>query len=308
MSLYNNSYMVYMIKRAAHDGTMHKRIFMDRYSFLFSRYDPGFKWWEGVLIFRRFAIALISVAFDTSLLQAAFTIVLLVTLLTAHTHTRPFVSDQIDNLEVFTICGSVFYALAGMLFYPSITADAQGIICTNETNLACRSDHSLKSIISIVLLSWIIATLFYALVVSYLCVLEVNRSHKAQRIMKGLMGVEKERQGISNVMSKIATRNSFSRATSNHSQGGQQIAWEEEEGPHTENVHLFSVDFKAAVAASANRLTLDDLVTGKAILMWSQEVTKRMTADAKKMCLEDFEVVSLGLLALKRDVTHYSDT
>jgi hypothetical protein len=109
-------------------------------------------------------------------------------------------------------------------------------------------------------------------------------------------------------MSKIATRNSFSRATSNHSQGGQQIAWEEEEGPHTENVHLFSVDFKAAVAASANRLTLDDLVTGKAILMWSQEVTKRMTADAKKMCLEDFEVVSLGLLALKRDVTHYSDT
>jgi hypothetical protein len=304
------SYMAYVVNKAAKDGSLHNRKFMDKYSFIFSRYDPGYKWWESVLIFRRFAIALISVVFDTSLLQAAFTIVLLVTLLTAHTHTRPFVSDQIDNLEVFTICGSIFYALAGMLFYPSITADAQGFICTDATNSACSSDQSLKNIISIVLLTWIIATLVYAFVVSYLCVLEVNRSHKAQRVMKVLMGVEEERQGITDVMSNFK---SFSRAPSAESGGGKQhpapkARKEEEEGPHAADVHLFSGDFKAAVAASANRLTLDDLVTGKEILTWSQEVTKRMTPDARRKCLEDFEVVTLGLLALERDVTHFSDT
>lgn len=74
----------------------------------------------------------------------------LLVLLNAHTHTRPFVSDKIDSLEVFTICGSILYALAGMLFYPSITEEAQGELCVGDVEgHACDSEIDLKMIIGV---------------------------------------------------------------------------------------------------------------------------------------------------------------
>ena len=55
---------------------------------------------------------------------------LLLVLLVLHVHARPFARDEIDTLEIFSLAGSMLYALCGMLFYPSITMAAQGLICT----------------------------------------------------------------------------------------------------------------------------------------------------------------------------------
>mmetsp|Transcript_41134 Transcript_41134/g.96092 ORF Transcript_41134/g.96092 Transcript_41134/m.96092 type:complete len:523 (+) Transcript_41134:188-1756(+) len=326
-------YIAYIIKRAEDNGTLHNPAFMSKWDFAYSRYDPGFKWWEAMLTLRRFSIALISISLDTSLLQASLTIIVLVFLLIWHAHTRPFLSDQIDTLEVFTICGSIFYALAGMLFYPSITADAQGYICNDDTQSACSSDLSLKNAISIALVAFIAATLVYSFWVSYLCVVEVNNSSKANKVMKSMLGLgndphasttsfiqggaESARSlpssfsaGISGIKApfikdRAASGNNDSKSAAATVEKSEPPLGQEEAGG--EQVEVFSKDFAAAFEVSSNRLTLDDLVDGKGMLRWAREV-EQMPSHKRRRCMEDFEVVTLGLLALERDVTHFSRT
>ena len=359
-------YLVYVIRKASDNGTLHDPNFMDKFSFAFSRYDPGYKWWEAVLIFRRFAIALISVAPLTSLLQAAISIILLVTLLTWHSHTRPFVSDKIDNLEVFTLCGSIFYALAGMLFYPSITAEAQGYICTDDQFSVCSNELSLKNVISIVLVTWIVLTLVYAFWTSFLCVNEVNDSAKADKMLKGMLGILTQRNAsfmvrlpfdssmgsfsiskrkgsvVGSVFGSFLSTRSSARVSepptpSAPREGGNgaihsvpfestadevaevaasvERSLEEAEAgvtvdgtvPKTESSAQFTKKFGELWESSSNRMTLQDVVQGKDMLNWAREV-KLMRHSDKRKCLIDFEVVTLRLLSLEQDVTHYAES
>jgi len=346
-------YIAYIIKRAEDNGTLHNPAFMSKWDFAYSRYDPGFKWWEAMLTLRRFSIALISISLDTSLLQASLTIIVLVFLLIWHAHTRPFLSDQIDTLEVFTICGSIFYALAGMLFYPSITLEAQGHICTDGKLSACSKDVTIKYVISILMIVWMAATLIYSTWVSFANVVQVNNADKANKVMKSMIGLVhgsfnssqtwthggtgdvatrfkaafKKIKAVKAIQKRIGSSSRSEQEQDPSGFGGDSASFATTLEPPTPTMapmvdsepttpfakeetggeEAYERDFLAAFERSSNRMTLDDLVDGKGMLRWAREVEK-MPTNKKKRCMEDFEVVTLGLLGMKRDVTHFSCT
>lgn len=67
------------------DGTLHTVENLRRWSFAHYSYEADYKWWEAMLLLRRFVVAMLAVALDSiPMMQGAITIIALTALLAAH--------------------------------------------------------------------------------------------------------------------------------------------------------------------------------------------------------------------------------
>eukprot|EP00961_Rhodomonas_salina_P196095 2647040-Rhodomonas_salina.3 len=71
--------------------------------------QADYKWWECMLMLRRCLVALITVAVDEPMLQAAATIAVLTAMLAAHSYSRPYILASVDALDFACLCGSILY-------------------------------------------------------------------------------------------------------------------------------------------------------------------------------------------------------
>ena len=115
----------WLIRKYLREDRLHEIALMKQWGFLHSMFENNYKWWTSVLLFRRFSVSLISVLSVPALAKAASTIIVLTFLLAAHVFTKPFISATVDILDFTCLCGLMFYTIAGMLMYPSVTAEAQ---------------------------------------------------------------------------------------------------------------------------------------------------------------------------------------
>lgn len=193
---------VYWVQREISNGTLHSPATVKSWDFYHSQFETDWKQWGAVLVFRRFAIALISVLDITEMLKAALAIVILTLLLAAHVFTRPYIDSYVDVLDFSCMCGLIFYAMVGMLMYPSITADAQGHLCAE--NMAdgswwCESEDTLKHNISIGTLAMFGIIFLITAILTYSSVKEVRDAASAKdRIKK-----EFDREAIKNVATSV---------------------------------------------------------------------------------------------------------
>ena len=178
-------YLSYVLHTARKRRLLHRMTVLDNFGFAFARYDPHFEWWECMLLLRRFLVALVAVLIDNAMLQAACVVVALVLLLVCHTTARPFRDDTIDNLDVFSIIGTVVYALAGLLLYASITLETQGRSCARLPAPSAECDHEgrLKLAIAVLLLLWTASTIACCVYSSWLCVRNLGYSKRGLRLL-----------------------------------------------------------------------------------------------------------------------------
>jgi len=119
------------------------------------------------------------------MLKAALTIVALTLLLAAHVFTRPYIDIKIDILDFTALCCLIFYAMTGMLMYPSITEKAQGRMCgqglDTDDDGWCSAENQLKDKIAIAALVVLSAVLGFALWLTWLAVKEIRDSIKAHK-------------------------------------------------------------------------------------------------------------------------------
>jgi len=127
--------------------------------------------------------------------------------LAAHVYAKPYISSLIDQLDFFSIMGCMMYVLAGMLFYPSITAESQRFICAgDEAELsACKSDTSIKFVVSVVILAWTILTLGISGGMSYIFVKDVRHSKKASQLIHSLLDNDQMIERSSSSQDRVTT-------------------------------------------------------------------------------------------------------
>lgn len=222
------------------------------------------------------------------MLQAASAVVVLLVLLMAHTHSSPFIMKKVDYLEIFTLCGSILYALAGMLFYSSITEMAQGILCLeDEANSdACDSEAVLKLVIAVILLVWFGGTLLLAFTIASINISETIHQHRAHSTIKHLLHRDGETSGHDDSQSRSLSRSDINRADSS--------LWRLDPAG---SMHL--------VSSSANKLPLQALLSGNLLLRWSKEV-KQFEEREQSRVIEEWNFVNRIVNSIPYDVTHFS--
>mmetsp|Transcript_36942 Transcript_36942/g.74030 ORF Transcript_36942/g.74030 Transcript_36942/m.74030 type:complete len:387 (+) Transcript_36942:485-1645(+) len=87
-------------------------------------------------------------------------------------------------LDFASLCGSIFYVLAGLLFYPSVTIASQGYRCPapdDAAHLHCLKDTQVKDVVSALCLSAVSLTLAIAGLISLHNVRQAAASTAASR-------------------------------------------------------------------------------------------------------------------------------
>lgn len=180
------AFIFLVLRHRLKQGTLHTENAMWQWSFLHSSYEADYKWWECMLMLRRCLVALITVAVDEPMLQAAATIAVLTAMLAAHSYSRPYILASVDALDFACLCGSILYVLGGMLMYPSVAQRAQGYICDGrdeEMEIFCGKDQDIKDAVSAVCLGAVLLTLLIAATITLHSVRQSRDSKKAMRII-----------------------------------------------------------------------------------------------------------------------------
>lgn len=107
------------------------------------------------------------------MLAGALTITALTGALAAHVLCTPFINPTIDVLDFFSITGSVLFVLAGMLFYPSVTAEAQGKICVDGVG-GCEAELRVREIVACVVLAMLIGTILVSFYLAFVVFIEMQ--------------------------------------------------------------------------------------------------------------------------------------
>eukprot|EP00287_Rhodomonas_sp_CCMP768_P023929 CAMPEP_0202831012 /NCGR_PEP_ID=MMETSP1389-20130828/16553_1 /ASSEMBLY_ACC=CAM_ASM_000865 /TAXON_ID=302021 /ORGANISM="Rhodomonas sp., Strain CCMP768" /LENGTH=266 /DNA_ID=CAMNT_0049504699 /DNA_START=1 /DNA_END=798 /DNA_ORIENTATION=- len=163
------------------------------------------KHWAAVLVLRRFAIGVLSVLDLEGMLKAALTIITLTLLLAAHVFTRPYVDNNIDLLDFAGLCCLIFYAMTGMLMYPSLTHAAQGHVCGEgyDSGEFCDAENALKRGISVATVIVLSAVLAVSLWLTHLSVKEITDSGRAHKRITTELGREDDEEQLAVSANKV---------------------------------------------------------------------------------------------------------
>ena len=88
-----------------------------RVGFVFRRYESSYSWWELVYIFRKFALVVTPVFFQTVLDQCLMTMLVLVPGMLGVVRLRPYDKSMLDIMEWIASTAAFFILCAGVLFY-----------------------------------------------------------------------------------------------------------------------------------------------------------------------------------------------
>eukprot|EP00854_Cymbomonas_tetramitiformis_P003876 gene3876-4837_t len=97
----------------------------------FTRYEPGFWYWELVIMSRRLVLCLILVCIsDFPHLQVFLAALFLVGFICLHFFNRPFIDSEVDILDAASLVSVLFYVLAGTVFVAEDVTYSQELVLT----------------------------------------------------------------------------------------------------------------------------------------------------------------------------------
>lgn len=94
-------YCARALYKAYKTEALHSAEFLEKWSWIFSKYSMEYFWWEIVVLSRRLILVLIVCFVSVPMLQAALAIILLCSMLTLQLSAMPFTNDGVDWLETF---------------------------------------------------------------------------------------------------------------------------------------------------------------------------------------------------------------
>uniref|UniRef100_A0A7S1HTX3 Uncharacterized protein n=1 Tax=Eutreptiella gymnastica TaxID=73025 RepID=A0A7S1HTX3_9EUGL len=91
-------------------------------------------------------------------------------------------------MDFMSILGTIFYALCGIMLYPSIGPSSQGQICTEDsTEEFCGTDQRLKLRLSVALICWNVFAIGFCVWISIQNIRENMFMRKAQKLLPQLL-------------------------------------------------------------------------------------------------------------------------
>lgn len=171
--------------------------FMEQYGTLYAKYHCHFPCWELLRVLRRVLLGVVLITVSVPMIQAVLAILIINLALYAHLIYQPMVHPHAANLEVAGLLTSMFMAVCGMLFFPSLDKSVE---CVGSADLVstigeqCGRNETLKLRLAVVLLVLIILLFLVALVLSMIELHARRLAEKTAKRMKEIMLEQQQRQ------------------------------------------------------------------------------------------------------------------
>jgi hypothetical protein len=107
-----------LVKWAENHDTLNQRRFLQAFGWVYMRYEMDYNTWEGVLLARRFFMALVAVfLYNTPYVQISMGIIVISCMSGGHFFARPFRSTALDLMDSLALLQTIFYLVCAVLLH-----------------------------------------------------------------------------------------------------------------------------------------------------------------------------------------------